>query len=76
MDLGELSEENLPTSKTWLSHLHLPSAAVGWMKGEGWKGNHNDCAAHANSPASIAELKAWVGSATRYLNHQLQSAVT
>lgn len=75
MDLAELKEENAPASKTWLSHLHLPSAAIGWMKGEGWKGDHNDCAAHANSPASIAELRAWVGSATRYLNHQLQSAV-
>jgi hypothetical protein len=76
MDLADLRGERAPASKTWLSHLHLPSAAIGWMKGEGWKGDHNDCTAHANSPASIAELRAWVGSAARYLNHQLQNAVT
>lgn len=76
MDLADLSKGNVPASKTWLSHLHLPSAAIGWMRGEGWKGDQNDCTAHANSPASLAELRAWVGSATRYLNHQLQNAVT
>lgn len=76
LDLAELSEQQASVAKTWLSHLHLPSAAIGWTIGEGWKGDHNDCTAHANSPASIAELRAWVGSATRYLNHQLQNAVT
>lgn len=75
-DLADLSEQQESPAKTWLSHLHLPSAAIGWMKGEGWKGDHMDCAAHANSPASITELRAWVGSAARYLNHQLQNAVT
>lgn len=76
MDLADLSEQQESPAKTWLSRLHLPSAAIGWMKGEGWKGDHTDCVAHANSPASLAELQAWVGSATRYLNHQLQNAVT
>lgn len=75
-ELAELSEGPASVLKTWLSHLHLPSAAIGWTIGEGWKGGHEDCSAHANSPASTDELRAWIGSASRYLNHQLQNAVT
>jgi hypothetical protein len=75
-ELRELSEQIEIPEKTWLSALHLPSAAVGWTKGAGWQGDHADCSAHANSPASTEELQAWVASAARYLNHQLQLATS
>lgn len=60
---------------SWLSRVHLASAAGGWAKGEGWSGEQHECDTHANSPDSLDELAAWTTSASRYLSQQINSAL-
>lgn len=70
-----LDKIEVAPSPSWLSRLHLASAAEGWTKGSGWSGDEYDYNVHANSPENIEALSAWTVSAARYLRQQLDSAV-
>lgn len=74
-NLADLMHSERPTLKTWMTHIHLPSAANDWSVGAGWSGDPNDCAAHTSSPESLDSLSTWVLSAARYLKHQIGAAV-
>lgn len=62
-------------SMSWLSRIHLASAAEGWARESGWSGDEVDCHVHANSPETLDALQAWTRSGARYLYQQLNGAL-